>query len=319
MAFCGYVNTSGDIVLRDEIFMGDTVVRRPTSPSDSSVSSPVSLPEHITQTNSEKDDTDIEDDVSTKAPRVRSPDGWSLMYGEIKKSHGVPSLMLDSRPSSVDYLRNVDFMKEYRQPDAAYENWYLAKSRQRLEKQRVQQLERDYEQQRAKQRKQMAEMCYDQWLKDKDRQAAAQRLENHMQAAAFKARQSLAKNSALTPASSSGSSTLAVPGSSSSANKTSRNVSQDKIRQVVEEWWLKKKQQHQTEREEKSRALVCKALEQQRRKELAEVAWQQWMSNVHGKPKPVPLNQGMDSLRGTISPLYINPKSWVDSSKPSKM
>ncbi|KAH8356818.1 hypothetical protein KR200_006223 [Drosophila serrata] len=322
MAFCGYVNSTGDIVLRDEIFMGDTRVRRPKSPSnDSSPSSPVSLPEHVTSTNSVKDDTDVEDEVSMKADRVRSPDCWSLMYGEIKKNHGVPSLILESGPSSVDYMRNIDSMKDYRKPDAAYENWYSAKRRQRLEKQKVQQQERDYEQERAKQRKEMAEMCYDQWLKAKDRQAAAQRMEHHMQAAAFKASQSIAKNSTLTPASASGSSTSAVPGSIPSAlpNKTSRNASQDEIRQVVEEWWLKKKQQHQTKREEKIRALVSKAQEQERRKELAELAWQRWMSNVDEKPKPVPLNQGMDSLRGSISPMYINPRSWVDATKPSQM
>ncbi|KAH8281426.1 hypothetical protein KR054_000440 [Drosophila jambulina] len=320
MAFSGYVNSSGDIVVRDEIYMGDTRVRRPTSPSNSStsLSSPVSLPEHITRSNSVKDDTDVSDDATTEAVRVPSPDGWSLMYGELKKNHGVSSLLLDSRPSSVDYMRHIDTMKEYRKPDAAYENWYSAKRRQRLEKQKMLQQERDYELEQAKERKQLAEMCYDQWLKNKARQAAAQRVEAHMQSAAFKASQSVVKNSALTSASSS---TLAGPGSiaSSSGNKTLRNRSQDKIRKVVEEWWLKKQQQHQTQREEKRRALVSKALEQERRKELAQLAWQRWMSNVHEKPKPVPLNQGLDSLRGTISPMYINPRTWVDTNKSTKM
>ncbi|KAH8248663.1 hypothetical protein KR032_001973 [Drosophila birchii] len=320
MAFCGYVNESGDFVLRDEIFMGDTLVRRPPSPSDS-LSSPVSLPEHRTRTNSVMDETDISDDVSMEATEVRSPDGWSLMYGDLKKNHGVPSLVLDSRPSSVDYMRNIDTMKDYRKPDAAYENWYSAKRRQSLEKRKMLQQERDDEQERAKERKQLAEMCYDQWLKGKERQAAAQRMEAHMQAAAFKASQGLAKISPQPLASSSGSSTLVATGSVSSptANRTSRNVSQDKIREVVEEWWLKKKQQHQSQREEKTRALVSKALEQKRRKELAELAWKQWMSNVHEKPKPVPLNQGMDSLRGSISPMYINPKPWMALAKPSNM
>ncbi|XP_017020813.1 coiled-coil domain-containing protein 34 [Drosophila kikkawai] len=323
MAFCGYVNVSGDFVLRDETYMGDTVVRRTTSPSDSptSLSSPVSLPQHSTGTISVKDDMDGSEGTTMKATRVRSPDAWSLMYGEVKQSLCVPSLQLDSRESSVNYLRNIDSMKGYREADAAYENWYSAKRRQRLEKRKVLQQEHNDKQEQAKHKKQLAQMCYDQWLKRKARQAAAQRVENHMQSAAFKANQSLAKNSMQPTASSSGSSTTASSGysSSSSANKTLRNVPEDKIRQVVEDWWLKKQQQHQTEREEKRRALVSKALEQKRRKELAEMAWQQWMSNVDEKPKPVPLNQGMDSLRGTISPLFVNPRPWVDPLKPSKM
>lgn len=166
-------------------------------------------------------------------------------------------------------------------------------------------------------------MCYEQWLKRKERQAAAQRVETHMQTAAMKASQSLAsqslaKTSLLSPTSSWGSSTLSGSGSRSSANRTLRNVSEDKIRKVVEDWWLKKQQQHQAQREEKRRALVSKALEQERRKELAQMAWVRWMSNVDEKPKPVPLNQGMDSLRGTISPLYINPKPWLAPINPPK-
>lgn len=112
MAFCGHVNASGDLVLRDEIYTGSTLVRRSSSPSDSpnSLSSPVSLPQNTTRTYSVKNDTDASD-TSASAAQVRSPDGWSLMYGELKQSQCVPSLLLGSQGSSVNYLRNIDSMK----------------------------------------------------------------------------------------------------------------------------------------------------------------------------------------------------------------
>ncbi|XP_020803954.1 coiled-coil domain-containing protein 34-like [Drosophila serrata] len=49
-----------------------------------------------------------------------------------------------------------------------------------------------------------------------------------------------------------------------------------------------------------------------KRQQQADQAFQRWMSHVDQRPKPVPSSQGINSLRGTISELYINPNRWVD-------
>ncbi|XP_017012696.2 coiled-coil domain-containing protein 34 [Drosophila takahashii] len=312
MAFCGHVSASGEIVLRDEIFASRTRVRRSSSPNDSpnSLSSTDSLLQGTatTRTYSFKDESDH--------PSNKSTDNWSVMYAGVKRSESqsnlVPSLCLSSRESSLNYLRHIEGIKVDREPEAAYENWYSAKQRQLLERQRRLKKEQDFKQQRAEERKQLARMCYDQWLKDKARQAANLQLETHLHTAAMKASFALRKDPLLSTSASLGSS-----GSSSSAtNRPSRKVSKDEIRKVVEDWWLKKQRQQQVQREEKRRAMLSKALEEERRKRLAQVAWEKWMSNVDAKPKPVPLNQGMDSLRGTISQLYVNPAPWMGPLKP---
>jgi len=201
-----------------------------------------------------------------------------------------------------------------REPEAAYENWYSAKQRQLLQRQRRLKEERESQQQRLEERKKLARMCYDQWLKDKARQAANLQVETHLQTAAMKAGLALSKDPLV-----SASSTLCPSGSlnsSAATNRTIRKVSKDEIRKVVEDWWLKKQRQQQAQREEKRRAMVSRALEEKRRKRLAQVAWEKWMSNVDAKPKPVPLNQGLDSLRGTVSQLYVNPTPWMGPLKP---
>ncbi|XP_016963286.1 uncharacterized protein LOC108033461 [Drosophila biarmipes] len=315
MAFCGRVSASGEIVLRDEIFSGRTRISRSSSSNDSptSISSPDSLPQNTsTRTFAIKDDRDY--------PSPNSASNWSTMYAGLKRSesqnNSVPPLCLSSRESSLNYLRHIQGIKVNREPDAAYENWYSAKQRQILQRQRRLKEELKSKQQQMDERKQLAKMCYDQWLKDKARQAANLQLENQLQAAAMKASLVLSKNPLVSP-----STTLCPTGSSSSsatANRSIRKVSKDEIRKVVEDWWLKKQRQQQAQREEKRRALMARALEEERRKRLAQVAWEKWMSNVDAKPKPVPLNQGLDSLRGTVSQLYVNPTPWMDPLKPSQ-
>ncbi|XP_017110410.1 coiled-coil domain-containing protein 34 [Drosophila elegans] len=313
MAFCGRVSASGEIVLRDEIFSSTTRLRRSSSSSDSpnSMSSPDSLPQNITsRTFSIKDDNGN--------PAVQSGDHWSDLYDGLRRSESqsnvVPSLCFSTQKSPLNYLRHIEGIKVGREPEAAYENWYSAKQRLRLERQQRLKQEQQYKQQMLEERKQLAQVCYDQWLKDKARRSANLQLENHLQAAAMKA--SLALGKSPLPSLTSPSTSLGSGASSSSTTRPMRNVSQDEIRQVVEEWWLKKQQQQQAHREEKRRAMLSRALDEERRKQLAQAAWRKWMSNVEAKPKPVPLNQGMDSLRGTISKLYVNPSPWLGPLKP---
>jgi len=113
-------------------------------------------------------------------------------------------------------------------------------------------------------------------------------------------------------------STAVISSGCSSENKTLRNVSQSEISQVVESWWHKKQEQQQRQRLEKQRHIQKKESETQRRKQLASMAWQKWMSNVYDKPKPVPMNQGIDSLRATVSQIYTNPVPWKPLKKTSE-
>lgn len=51
------------------------------------------------------------------------------------------------------------------------------------------------------------------------------------------------------------------------------------------------------------------AMEEQRRQMAAE-AWKKWLAEVDKKPRPVPLNRGIFTLRGTISDIFVNPNEW---------
>ncbi|XP_026834731.1 uncharacterized protein LOC6540901 isoform X1 [Drosophila erecta] len=296
MAFCGHVSSSGQIVLRDEIFTSRTRVARSSSSRDSPNSMSSLGQNTTTRTYFFKDDGGN--------PSPPTTDNWSqdgLQRWENRHMKGI----------------KVD-----RQPEAAYEKWYSAKRRQLLEKQRRIKEEQDFKQQGTEERKELARMCYDQWLKDKSRQAANLQLENHIQEAAMKASIALRKNP-LVPLRKnplvSASSSLGSGRSFSTAPKPIRKVSKDEIRRVVEDWWLRKQGQQQAQREEKRRAMLSKVLEEEQRRQDAQAAWSKWMSNVDARPKPVPLNQGMDSLRGTISQLYVNPTPWMGAVNQPRM
>ncbi|KAH8324852.1 hypothetical protein KR074_008076 [Drosophila pseudoananassae] len=306
MAFSGHVSVSGQLI-RDEIYSGKTLNRRSTS----FCGSPTALisPKPSPQSNASEKYLVKEEKFGSKFSMAdleksspHSTDSWSVMYGEFKS----PESQSDLIPS-LNYLQNVNSLKGHREPDAAYENWYSAKQVQRQKQILRLKRERDYDQQQVKERKQLAQMCYDQWLKDKARLAANQRLEKHLQTAAMQASMALSNSSIDSPFEGGTSSKVA----STKVSKPTRNVSQEEIRKVVEGWWIKKQQQQKAQREAKRQDLMFKTLEEERRKQMAEVAWQKWMCNVNEKPKPVPLNQGMDSLRGTISHLYVNPQPWL--------
>ncbi|XP_049291581.1 coiled-coil domain-containing protein 34-like [Anopheles funestus] len=75
-------------------------------------------------------------------------------------------------------------------------------------------------------------------------------------------------------------------------------------------WLLKVKKQ---EEEKKLRDLTVKQLEQeilQEKKKMSEEIYQQWLKTAKHKPKPVPLNQGPHTLRGTVSKIFVNPEPW---------
>ncbi|XP_017844915.1 putative uncharacterized protein DDB_G0274435 [Drosophila busckii] len=202
----------------------------------------------------------------------------------------IPSLRLSSKGSTFDYLRELGDLKLPREPKMAYEHWRVSKLKlrqQRLERERI---ERQEAQQIIQTRKKAAEFSYNKWKQNKLRQAAEQRASSAQNSSSS---ESLTKKS----------------------GKSSRNVSQAEIRQVVESWWHKKQEQRQRQREQQQQHLLQQAEQKQQRKQQAEQAWLKWVSKVCEKPKPVPLNQGINSLRGTISQIYINPVRWQSLKK----
>uniref|UniRef100_A0A182SU69 Coiled-coil domain-containing protein n=1 Tax=Anopheles maculatus TaxID=74869 RepID=A0A182SU69_9DIPT len=75
-------------------------------------------------------------------------------------------------------------------------------------------------------------------------------------------------------------------------------------------WLLKVRKQ---EEEKRLRDLTVKQLEQklqQEKKKISKEIYQEWLKNAKYKPKPVPLNQGPNTLRGTVSKIFINPEPW---------
>ncbi|EDW76388.1 uncharacterized protein Dwil_GK15429 [Drosophila willistoni] len=320
MAFCGHVSPSGHIVLRDEVYTGRTRINlgrsssgefeSPVSESSEQASNAIdnkaviegggSSRTYILTDNQSVTQNASGDDSSSYTPppvngnhsmSAESLCSWSEMYGGLKQSGSqsmVPSLALGSKASSMSYRAQIQSMKVGREPDAAFDNWYSAKEQQRQKKQLLIKAVRDQEQNKIEERKRLAQSCYDEWLRNKARQASDQRSDRHLQIARFKAACAIKSDN----------------------GKSNRDISPDKIREVVQGWWLKKQEQRQRQREAIKRAELLKALDEQSRRKEAEMAWEKWMSKVSSKPKPVPMNQGMDSLRGTISQLYINPQHW---------
>ena len=87
-------------------------------------------------------------------------------------------------------------------------------------------------------------------------------------------------------------------------------ISDEEARARLEEWERRK-------RLEIERRRMLKQQEEERRRELedqrrqmAEEAWEKWIAEAAKKPKPVPLNRGIFTLRGTISDIFVNPNEW---------
>lgn len=287
MAFSGHMDESGKIFRNEKILYSNNRFTNKSSPlmgsSSSSSSSPITLPDTVSENN-----------------QLFS---WADMYGSLKQADSqssvVPLLELGSRSSTINYLRELDGAKLIREPQMAFENWCAHK--QRLHQQKLQQQREELEKKRTEEedRKKLSKLCYDQWLRNKQRQASKNHLKN------------LCNQNNMQRVSMDSSKESCSSDSRTKNNTNSKgNMSQAEIRQVVQSWWLKKREQQQRQRQEKQRRLIKKKIEEQRRKKLVDQAWQKWISTAHNKPKPVPLNQGIKSLRGTISPLYINPVPW---------
>ncbi|XP_026848277.1 uncharacterized protein LOC6599282 isoform X2 [Drosophila persimilis] len=176
-----------------------------------------------------------------------------------------------------------------------YDDWLAYKRMQRKEQKHRQMEERAAKDSYAAQRKEISQMVYQMWLKNKQREEEEQRVQNHTQLAALNASSSLKGN----------------PITVTAAAKPHRNISKEEINQELESWRLKKIQMQKSKRQEEKLAKIKHEQDLFHRQTQSAMAIKKWFSTVHKKPKPVPMNQGIDSLRGTISDLYINPQPWM--------
>ncbi|XP_023311121.1 histone-lysine N-methyltransferase, H3 lysine-79 specific-like [Anoplophora glabripennis] len=75
--------------------------------------------------------------------------------------------------------------------------------------------------------------------------------------------------------------------------------------------WLRRKKKMDLERKIKDKLALIQLYEQkQKRIEDNEKAFEEWLRNSKNKPKPIPLNQGLQSLCSSTSVTYINPVPW---------
>ncbi|XP_004523994.1 coiled-coil domain-containing protein 34 [Ceratitis capitata] len=197
----------------------------------------------------------------------------------------VPPLDLqseDNYPTTRDYTfsyrKHCEAAKIVLKPDLAYETWLSAKRK--LISDEAARRRKTEEQKRKEQeaRKRLSEEKFQQWLKTKSRQTRPREI-----------------------------------------IKTSLDVERKPIKsQIIDEEvqakvdaWERAKQLEDERRrtikkEEEERRRV---MEEQRRQMAAE-AWKKWLGEVDKKPRPVPLNRGIFTLRGTISDIFVNPNEW---------
>nr|AAX51662.1 AT05371p [Drosophila melanogaster] len=209
-----------------------------------------------------------------------SRDDSMLAPLELPLSHSLPSLRLGSSVGSppLTYTRRIEPLHIRRSAGEAYENWLSGKQRQCQYKLQAQQAEREAQRQRTELRQRLAKEKYEQWCQQKAQQTT-----------------STAK--------------LTKPDRSAQLPPQKNMAS---VQHHLQEWELHKLRLLEQRRLEQRNAERRRQEEKAARRSQAEEAFSRWMSNVAQRPKPVPSSQGMKSLRGTVSDIFINPKQWVN-------
>ncbi|KAH8324820.1 hypothetical protein KR074_006627 [Drosophila pseudoananassae] len=239
---------------------------------------------------------------------------WSDMYGEAlqpsdNRSNVVPSLSLASTSSDTStFYKNLEEVKE-RHGQAAYEDWKARKEAQKQQKILAAKREREKREAETALRQKLAQERFQEWCRRKEQQQ-----QKEQKAPARK----LAANSANLTQSNSGNSsaTSSISGKGLGSLKLAgpaRQVAPDVTKSRLKEWERVKLEQQQRERERLRKQEEFKKKKEEERKMQSKGAWNNWMKQVDRRAKPVPLNQGFDTLRGTISNIYINPVQWVSN------
>ncbi|XP_017860550.1 PREDICTED: coiled-coil domain-containing protein 34 isoform X1 [Drosophila arizonae] len=225
-----------------------------------------------------------EEEEEVEDEEEQDEDGTISTYTSVDQltfSCSVPLLDLGSDTASLQYdpQTHLNQLKMVRRSDEAYNNWLSGKRRLSLYKQQALQEERKLKKQQDELRQQLNAQRVQEWCQRKALQNTSNNSNNNN-----KRKSNPVKIPAL-----------------------SAEVAQRRL----QNWELQKIQQAEQQRQRQQREALRKQREQQQRKQLAATAWQQWVKGAAQRPKPVPLNQGMNTLRGTISNIYVNPNPWV--------
>lgn len=75
------------------------------------------------------------------------------------------------------------------------------------------------------------------------------------------------------------------------------------------EEWLRKKQEHK-EAEKQESARRVERIREKCRESGSSLSFQEWLKKSKSRPKPVPLNRGFETLKGSTTKMYKNPIPW---------
>ncbi|XP_039502688.1 uncharacterized protein LOC120458908 [Drosophila santomea] len=267
-----------DIELQTE---SETVCLHLGSPG-SSISSDRSSSSGRSYTSSRSDNSADKDSTTSMCSweEAMSRDDSMLSPLEEPLSHSLPSLRLGSDVGSppLTYTRRIEPLHIQRAAGMAYENWLSGKQRQCQYKLQAEQAEREAQRQRTEVRQRLAKEKYEQWCRQKAQQTA----------------------------------TTSKPAKPAQATQLPPQKNTASVQHHLQEWEMQKMRLLEQRRLEQRNAERRRQAEKAARRTQAEEAFSRWMSNVAQRPKPVPSSQGMKSLRGTVSDIFINPKQWVD-------
>ncbi|XP_017049002.1 stress response protein NST1 [Drosophila ficusphila] len=238
---------------------------------------------------------------------------WTEMYGRALEPADVPSLSLASANSEAStYYKSLEETKE-RQGQAAYEEWKARKAAQKQRSLLAAKQEREKQEAEAALRHQLSQERFQEWCRRKEQQQQQQQLIRKK--ASSRASPSGSGHSSVS-GSVSGLGTGSGPAGSAARCGPARTVPPEVTKKRLKEWERVKREQQQSERERLQKLEANKRKLEAERKQRSQGAWKNWMKQVDKRAKPVPLNQGFDTLRGTISNIYINPVQWVSNIDP---
>lgn len=239
---------------------------------------------------------------------------WTDMYGDALKpsdnrSH-VPSLTLSDTST---YYKNLEEVKE-RQGQAAFEDWKARKAAQKQQKILAAKQEREKREAEAVLRQKLAQERFQEWCRRKEEQQQKEQKAPVRKSGNTSASLSQTSSVNSTTTNSISGKRLGSPPSAGPARQVAPEVTKKRLK----EWERVKLEQQQRERKRLQKQQEFKQKQEEERKKRSQGAWNNWMKQVDKRAKPVPLNQGFDTLRGTISNIYINPVQWVSNIDPPK-
>ncbi|SPP86021.1 stress response protein nst1 [Drosophila guanche] len=237
--------------------------------------------------------SDREQQISRRTYNIetssQSTCSWSQAYGAaFQASEGssnyLPPLNLNSRSSesSATYYKSLEEKKE--RDGLKYEEWKKRKDDQERKKLAAAKRQHEKEQREMEKRAEDSKKHYEAWFQRKQEQKL---LDNKKK--------------------------LPVLKTNSNRNKETP----EEVKERVKEWERRKIEGQKQERERLRRQRELFEEKEKKRLQLSEAAYSKWMEDIDSRPIPVPLNQGFDSLRGTVSKIYVNPNQWDSSIDPS--